>query len=108
MTGPLAQAWQIASDWLLAVVGLVGSATLGLAGIVYRNRERSQTNKRILREPDNANTKSVADLAAENNQKLDRLKDQQDDVVRRLDSIAEAVEDDGSTLWRGGGTDTDD
>lgn len=104
MTGPLAQLWQIASDWVLAAAGLIGSATLGLVGAVYQNRERSKQNKRVLRDPDNPNTDSVADLAASNNEKLARLEDQHEDVMNRLDSIAEAVDD---GRWAAGSGSTD-
>lgn len=91
----LANIWQVATDWALAILGGIGTVMSAIGTAIFKNHKRSKENKRRLEgDADNPNHEGVLEIAADNNEKLDHLESQQEDVKYHLEQLRASLDDD--------------
>ena len=96
---PLSSLAELASDWILAALGVAGTGLTILGGLVKGNYSRSTKNERRLEgDPDDPNYDGVMEIAKrngelseENGEKIDQLEEhmneQHEELVDRIDDL---------------------
>lgn len=88
----------VASEWLLAAVSVIGGGVLSLTGLVRNADKRSKRNERRLEgDPENPNHDGVMalvrenkDVSEKNGRKIDHLEDRIEDQHR---AVLDRIED---------------
>lgn len=75
----------VLSDWLLYIIGAIGSGVIGLSAYVQQIDKRSRQNKRrLVGDEDDPNNEGVLQIARDNNRKIDCLEDRMTEQHKQL------------------------
>ena len=91
---PLSSLLEVASDWILAFLGAVGSGVLALGGYTRSIDSRSRKNERRLEgDPDDPNHEGALNILADTREELQEFREEtredHREVMDRIDDLAD-------------------